>query len=132
MSVLAERFFICSHSKNQTDQETSTKSLRCMQLLTSIQQCDYKLTVLKFHRFLHGFTFAVFVQKVTKICRLSWLTNGALAYEPKCGGRGGYSGFSANAYSIAQRVQINFGDLTPYVTYDSVILKKISSYSFVF
>ncbi len=28
-------------------------------------------------------------QGVTKRCRLSWLTNSALVYEPKCGGRGG-------------------------------------------
>jgi hypothetical protein len=27
-------------------------------------------------------------QEVTKRCRLSWLTNSALVYEPKCGGRG--------------------------------------------
>ncbi len=27
-------------------------------------------------------------QGVTKRCRLSWLTNSALVYEPKCGGRG--------------------------------------------
>jgi hypothetical protein len=25
-------------------------------------------------------------QRVTKRCRLSWLTNSALVYEPKCGG----------------------------------------------
>jgi hypothetical protein len=29
------------------------------------------------------------VRGVTKICRLSWLTNSALVYEPKCGMRGG-------------------------------------------
>ncbi len=28
-------------------------------------------------------------QGVTKRCRLSWLTNSALVYEPKCGGGGG-------------------------------------------
>ncbi len=28
------------------------------------------------------------LQGVTKICRLSWLTNSDLVYEPKCGGRG--------------------------------------------
>ncbi len=28
-------------------------------------------------------------QGVTKRCRLSWLTNSALVYEPKCGGKGG-------------------------------------------
>jgi hypothetical protein len=34
---------------------------------------------------------------ITKRCRLSWLINSALAYEPKCGGRG----FSANEYCTA-------------------------------
>ncbi len=29
------------------------------------------------------------IQGVTKRCRLSWLTNSALIYEPKCGGSGG-------------------------------------------
>jgi hypothetical protein len=28
------------------------------------------------------------IQGVTKRCRLSWLPNSALVYEPKCGGRG--------------------------------------------
>ncbi len=28
-------------------------------------------------------------QGVTKRCRLSWLTNSVLVYEPKCGGMGG-------------------------------------------
>jgi hypothetical protein len=42
-------------------------------------------------------------QGVTKRCRLSWLTNNALVYEPKCGGRGGGScGVSANEYSCTQ------------------------------
>jgi hypothetical protein len=44
-------------------------------------------------------------QGVTKRCRLSQLTNSALVYEPKCGGRGGGCGVSAN-------------ELTPYLTYD--------------
>ncbi len=35
-------------------------------------------------------------QEVTKRCRLSWLTNSALVYEPKCGGS---RGISANEYS---------------------------------
>jgi hypothetical protein len=39
-------------------------------------------------------------QGVTKRCRLSWLTNSALV-EPKCGGRGGSCGVSANEYSCA-------------------------------
>jgi hypothetical protein len=33
-----------------------------------------------------------FTQGVTKRCRLSWLTNSALVYEPKCGGGGGVAG----------------------------------------
>ncbi len=56
-------------------------------------------------------------QRVTKTCRLSWLTNSALVYEPKCGGGG--CGISANEYSCAHGAQINFGDLTPYLTYVS-------------
>ncbi len=31
-------------------------------------------------------------QGVTKRCRLSWLTNSALVYEPKCGGGGEVAG----------------------------------------
>ncbi len=31
-------------------------------------------------------------QGVTKKCRLSWLTNSALVYEPKCGGWGRVAG----------------------------------------
>jgi hypothetical protein len=54
-------------------------------------------------------------QGVTKRCRLSWLTNSGLVNEPKCGGRG-RGGVSANEYSCAHGDQINFGDLTPYIT----------------
>jgi hypothetical protein len=55
-------------------------------------------------------------QGVTKRRRLSWLTNSALVYEPKCGGGGG-CGVSANEYSCKHGAQINFGDLTPYFSY---------------
>jgi hypothetical protein len=55
-------------------------------------------------------------------CRLSWLTNSALVYEPKCGWAGG-CGVSANEYSCAavhnaHGAQINFGDIAPYITYE--------------
>ncbi len=40
-------------------------------------------------------------QGITKRCRLSWLTNSALVYEPKCGERGS-CGVSANEYSCTQ------------------------------
>ncbi len=53
---------------------------------------------------------------VTKRCRLSWLTSSALVYEPKGRGGGG-CGVSANEYRCAHGAQINFGDLTPYLTY---------------
>ncbi len=53
-------------------------------------------------------------QGVTKRCRLSWLTNSALVYEPKCGGGGG-CGVSANEYSCAHGAQIIFGDLTLHI-----------------
>ncbi len=48
--------------------------------------------------------------------RLSKLTNSALVYELKCRGGGGV-GVSANENSSAHGAQINFGDLTPYLTY---------------
>jgi hypothetical protein len=37
---------------------------------------------------------------LSKRCRLSWLINSALVYEPKCGG--GSCGVSANEYSCKQ------------------------------
>jgi hypothetical protein len=43
-----------------------------------------------------------------------WLTNSALVYEPKCGGRGGVAG-SQPMRQLHTGVQINFEDLTPYV-----------------
>jgi hypothetical protein len=45
------------------------------------------------------------------------LTNSVLVYEPKCGVRGRSRWVSANEYSCI-RAQINFGDLTPYLTYN--------------
>jgi hypothetical protein len=45
-------------------------------------------------------------QGVTKRCRLSLLTNSALAYESNAGG-GGSCGFSANEYSCVHHVTWN-------------------------
>jgi hypothetical protein len=43
-------------------------------------------------------------QGVTKRCRLFWLINCALGYEPKCGGKGGAScRFTANEYTAVHR-----------------------------
>ncbi len=57
-------------------------------------------------------------QGVTKTCRLSWLTSSVLVYEPIMRGVGGKGGWvSGIEYSSANRAQINFGYLTPYLTY---------------
>jgi hypothetical protein len=47
-------------------------------------------------------------QRVTNRCRPSWLTNCALVYEPKCGGRGELRGsqLSANAYICTQELKL--------------------------
>ncbi len=52
-------------------------------------------------------------QGVTKRCRRSLLTSSALVYEPKCGGEGGVAGSEA----MSTGAQINFRDLTTYLTY---------------
>jgi hypothetical protein len=54
---------------------------------------------------------------VTKRCRLSLMTNSALVYKPKCGVEGGVAGVLAKEYGCPHGAQINFGDLTPYLTY---------------
>jgi hypothetical protein len=41
-------------------------------------------------------------QGFTIRCRLSWLANSALVYEPKCGGRWEGCGVSSNEYSCTQ------------------------------
>jgi hypothetical protein len=54
---------------------------------------------------------------VTKRCRLTWLTNSALVYEPELGGRWG-CGVLANERICSHGDQINFGDHIYYLTYD--------------
>jgi hypothetical protein len=57
-------------------------------------------------------------QGVTKICRLSWLTNSvSCVYEPKIRGGGGVVAGSQPMSTAVHRSPINFGDLTPYLTY---------------
>ncbi len=60
---------------------------------------------------------------VTNRCRLSWLTNSALVYEPKCGGQGMRGLSQWVRPGCTHGAQINFGDLTPYLTYDSTSLE---------
>ncbi len=68
-----------------------------------------------YHRY-HREELQYYRQGVTKRCRLSWLTNSAILYEPKCVGRGGVAW--PQPMSLYAGAQINFGDLTPYLTYD--------------
>jgi len=56
-------------------------------------------------------------QGVTKRCHLSRLTNSALVYEPKCGGLSQW-------VKLYTRAQINFGDLTPYLTYEESLPRQ--------
>jgi hypothetical protein len=60
------------------------------------------------------------IQGVTKRCRLSWLTNSALVYEPKCGGGVAGSQTMSTAVHKAHGAQINFGELTPYLSYGAI------------
>ncbi len=48
------------------------------------------------------------------------VTNSALVYEPKCGGSCGVS--QGALFSCAHGAQINFTDLTPYLTYGFFLL----------
>jgi hypothetical protein len=73
------------------------------------------------------FIFLRFGQGVTKRCRLSWLTNSSLVHEPKCGGKGGVAG----PLPTSTAVQINFGDLTPYLTYGFGIRNLSSEVNFI-
>ncbi len=65
-------------------------------------------------------------QGVTKRCRLSWLTNSAIVYEPKCGGRG--------LRGLSQRVQLcsqspnKFCFYKDETTYKLISQKKIKKY----
>jgi hypothetical protein len=62
------------------------------------------------------------MQEVTKRYNLSWPTNSALVFEPKCGGGGGWEAGVAGSQPMSKVVHrspntVNFGDLTPYLTY---------------
>ncbi len=64
-------------------------------------------------------------QGVAQRCRLSWLTNSALVYEPKCG-EGEVAG-PKNKYSCAHVAQLNFGDLyvfNPWSDLSSSLLRR--------
>ncbi len=56
-------------------------------------------------------------QGVTKRCRLSWLTNSVLVYEPKCGGEVGVAGSQQMSTAVHLEPQIKFVNLTPYLTF---------------
>jgi hypothetical protein len=59
-------------------------------------------------------------QGVTKRCRLFWLTNSALVYEPKCGGQGGGGGVAGSqpmSTTVHMEHKYTLEILTPYLTY---------------
>jgi hypothetical protein len=56
-------------------------------------------------------------QGVTKRCRLSWLTNSALFMSQNVGGEGGVAWSQPMCTAVHHGAQINFGDLTPSLTY---------------
>ncbi len=67
--------------------------------------------------FLYCSAVKVYSQVDTKRCRPSWLTNSARIYEPKCGGETGWLWGLSQRVQLYTGAQINFGDLTPYLTY---------------
>ncbi len=62
---------------------------------------------------------------VAKRCRLSWLTNSALIHVSPTAGGGGSCGVSANENSCAHGAQINFRDLTLYLTYGKILRRLL-------
>jgi hypothetical protein len=83
-------------------------------------QCILSLCHTKVQTFdecVFGFKFRRVDAGCHKGCRLSWLTNSALVYEPNDRDPRGSCGISASECSCAHGAQINFGDLTPYLTY---------------
>jgi hypothetical protein len=68
-------------------------------------------------------------QGVTKGCRLSWLTNSVLVIRVLMRGDGGSCGsepMSRAVHITWHWARINFGDLPPYLTYDTYILTALS------
>jgi hypothetical protein len=61
----------------------------------------------------------MYTEWVTKRCRLSWLTNSALLYKPKCGGW--IAGSQPMRTAEHMELEQNFGDLTQYFTYESTV-----------
>ncbi len=55
------------------------------------------------------------IQEVTKRCLLSWLTNSALVYEPKCegGGGGGLRARSQMSTAVPEFIDLRFRENKP-------------------
>ncbi len=73
----------------------------------------------------HGFCTVVQILKMqlrltqgvtTKRCRLSWLTNSALAYEPKCGGREGVAGSQPMSTAVHMEPKLTL-EISTYLTH---------------
>ncbi len=68
------------------------------------------------NNFISRLTLVCFLQGVTKRCRLSWLTNRPSYMNTNAEGGGGVAG-SQTWVQLYTGDQINFEDLTPYLTY---------------
>jgi hypothetical protein len=77
------------------------------------QECEYLFIILLFKKIRTIILVYSLEHGVTKRCRLSWLTNSALVFA---GRRGELRGLSQSVQHYTGS-QINFEDLTPYLTY---------------
>ncbi len=72
-----------------------------------------------------------FSQGVTRRCRLSWLTNSALTYESKCGGKGGSSGsqpMSTAAYRSPNKLWISTSIFNIWLQRFSTLYKPVEKF----
>jgi peptidoglycan hydrolase-like protein with peptidoglycan-binding domain len=90
----------------------SQRILHHKRILNSVRRLSWNFIVLNC---------VVYPGGVTKRCRLYWLANSALVYvSPNAGGRGALRGLkpTSEAVHLYKGAQINFGQLTPYLTYE--------------
>ncbi len=77
----------------QQNIHTSTSTFRITLISAGSHSCTHILTCI------------TSCQGVTKRCRISWLTNSALVYEPKCGRRGEVAGSQTQPMSTAVHME---------------------------
>ncbi len=110
--------YLCVHNSRIVNQPNLRWEVQRRHVLCACMTNDLSL-----YRTVPSTTFDQLHSGGYKRCRLSWLTNSGLVYELKCRGGGG-GGVRVHSQliqlctmHIAHGAQINFGDLTPYLTY---------------